>query len=141
MPGRRTRTALSVRVAQTYPARANCRSVKSDPSRRRASKVDFRRIGAKRCRTGRLALDRSFRVANSRPANTLKRPVQSRDVVQASFGGVGERGGRFDGVGDINLRVRGSPSVSTNSSSGINYYRLPVISGGDDQSSLMMTIQ
>ena len=39
-----------------------------------------------------------------------------------------------DGVGDINLRVRGSPSVSTNSSSGINDYRLPVTSGGDDQS-------
>ena len=53
----------------------------------------------------------------------VKRPVQrAGDVVQASFGGVGERGGRFDGVGDINLRVRGSPSVSTNSSSGINDY-------------------
>ena len=39
------------------------------------------------------------------------------------------------------MRVRGSPSVSTNSSSGINDYRLPAISGGDDQSSLIMNNQ
>eukprot|EP00966_Prymnesium_polylepis_P314015 7256460-Prymnesium_polylepis.1 len=36
--------------------------------------------------------------------------------------GFRERGGRFDGVGDVNTRVGGSPSVSTNSSSGIHDY-------------------
>ena len=117
--------ALSVRVAQTYPARANCRSVKSDPSRRRASKVDIRRIGAKRCRTGRLALDRPFRVGKSRPANTLKRPVQSGGRRSGEFRR-GRRAGRAVRRSRrhllIHLLVRGSPSVSTNSSSGMNDY-------------------
>ena len=140
LPGRRIWTASGVRVAQTCPARANYRSVKSAPSRRRVSKVDFRRIGAKRCRTGRLALDGPFRVGNARPqcehteTTRPERGTSFRRVLE----GVGERGGRFDGVGDINLR---GPSVSTNSSSGIHDYRSLAISGGDDQSSLMMTNQ
>ena len=70
----------------------------------------------------------------------MTRPERGTSFRRVSEG-VGERGGRFDGVGDINLRVRGSPSVSTNSLGGINDYRLQAISGGDDQSSLIMTNQ
>jgi hypothetical protein len=89
--------------------------------------VEFKRIGGKRCRTSRLALDGPFRVGDSRPANSLKQPVQSGGSVFAEFQstiseGFGERGGRFDGVGDVNLRVGGSPSMLINSSSGIHDY-------------------
>ena len=51
----------------------------------------------------------------------MTRPERGASFRRVSEG-VGERGGPLDGVGDINLRVRGSPSVSTNSSSGIHDY-------------------
>ena len=54
--------------------------------------MNFRRIGAKRCRTGRLVLDGPFRVGNSRSANSLKRTVQSGGVVLPEFWRGSERG-------------------------------------------------